>query len=76
MARTPKGTKGEAWGILNPYGDIWTTRTFETEQDARDHVAAFWSDLDGGTERDLRKFKPVRVNVHVTVATPKEAHDG
>lgn len=69
--RQPKGAKGEAWGILNPYGDLWTHKTFESETAALEYVRAWWSwNREAGG--DLTRFKPIRVNVHVTAirATP------
>lgn len=68
--KTCRGNAGEAWGIMNPYGDIWTTRTFETKADAVQHVKDFWTKLEGGASRDLSLFRPVRVKVHVTLAKP------
>ena len=68
MAKKPRGNEGIAWGILNPWGDVWTTNTFETEEAARAHVREFWARFP--EQRDLTKFKPVRVKVHVSVATP------
>lgn len=69
-ARQPKGARGEAWGILNPYGDLWTWQTFETQDEAMEHVARVWRPL-GGTA--IQGFKPIRVNVHVTAL--KARHD-
>lgn len=60
--------RAEAWGILNPYGTLWTHQTFLTEQDARDYVAQWWKGME--SDGDLSRFRPVRV--HVTVA-PTEA---
>ena len=58
--------EGEAWGILNPYGRLWTHHTFPSEDAARRQVEAFWR----GNPRagDLSGFKPVRVNVRTTLA--------
>lgn len=63
--RKPKGAKGEAWGILNPYGDLWTWQSFDTEAEALEYIVRFWR---GNPKIDLRQFKPVRVKVHTTVA--------
>lgn len=66
MSKKPKPATGEAWGILNPYGDLWTRKTFDTEEAARQHVRAWWS-WNPEAGGDLSKFKPVRVKVRVTV---------
>jgi len=72
--RKPKGTSGQEWGILNPYGDLWTYEVFETPAEARKHIADFWRDIYGN--HDLTKYKIVRVNVRVTAVWPiKEASD-
>lgn len=72
--RRPKGAQGEAWGILNPYGDLWTWQTFGTPEQAMQHVAHFWRTTK---DMDLSKFKPVRVKVHVTALREKgEHHEG
>ena len=76
MTKKPKGAKGEAWGILNPYGDLWTHETFKSEAAALEYVRAWWSwDREGGG--DLARFKAICVNVHVTAALPaKDTDDG
>ena len=71
----PKSAEGDAWGILNPYGDLWTHRTFPNEQAAAQHVKDFWRGVTLEKTGDLRRFKPVRVKVRVTVATPTAQED-
>lgn len=61
--KAPKPATGEAWGILNPYGDLWTYETFRTPAAAMAHVASFWR----GINHDLGAYKAVRVEVRVTV---------
>lgn len=74
-AKMPKGARGEAWGILNPYGDLWTWQTFDTPELAISYVERFWRDIK--TAHELSRFKPVRVKVHVTPARvqPETPHD-
>lgn len=73
MGKKPRGTYGEAWGILNPYGDIWTTTTFETEDAASAYVRHFWANFPGGARQNPHLFQPVRVKVHVTpLPTPPD----
>lgn len=71
LARRPKGTKVERWGILNPYGDLWTHETFESADQARRYVHRFWQGLNGAGG-DLRRFRPIRVKVHVTASTKRQ----
>jgi hypothetical protein len=59
--------EGEAWGILNPYGRLWTHNTFPSEDAARRHVEAFWRGNPNAGDY-VRGLKPVRVNVRVTLA--------
>jgi hypothetical protein len=65
--KKPKPARGEAWGILNPYGDLWTYETFESEDAVKAYVKRFWSDFPPSSRGDLTKFKPVRVRVTVSV---------
>jgi len=58
MAKTkkPQTASGDCYGILNPYGDMWTYRSFETEAEARAFIKNFWRDDPG----DISRFKVVR----------------
>lgn len=68
--KRPKGARGEAWGILNPYGDLWTHSTFDSPEEATAYVERFWQGISGA--RDLRRFRPIRVKVHVTAKARKQ----
>lgn len=69
--RKPKAATGEAWGIINPFGDVWTYDTLKTPEAAEEYVRWFWAGTKDGPALDT--FKPVRVRVRVTVApAPKE----
>lgn len=73
-ASRPKGyTDDTRFGILNPWGDVWTSETFTSEDRARKHIEDFWRGInDAG---DLTMFKIVPVRVHVTVRRQAlEAH--
>lgn len=70
MGVTAKPAEGIAWGILNPYGDLWTHRTFPSEKAAEQHVMDFWRGVSVEKTGDLRRFRPVQVKVHVSVFTP------
>ena len=60
--KEPKPYQMKRFGILNPYGDIWSPETFSTEAEAKRHVENFWR----GTKRtNLSAFKIIKVNVTV-----------
>lgn len=67
--KRPKPKRVQRFGILNPYGDLWTHSTFETEHAAQMHVVIFWR---GDKNVDVSKFRvvPVRVTVSV-IAKPQ-----
>jgi hypothetical protein len=61
--KSPKPYEWQAFGILNPYGDLWTPEFFEDPEDAFEHMKVFW----GPTYEDkARGFKVVPVDVMVT----------
>lgn len=68
MSKKPKPYRRERLGIINPYGDIWTSETFDTEQAARKYIADFWRGLQG--EADIDQFKVVPVVVRVSALEP------
>lgn len=74
MGKRPKPARGEAWGILNPWGDFWTYETFATELEAREYVRRFWNSPGFLAEpRDLSAYRIVRAKVTVSLADrPKE----
>lgn len=70
--KKPKGARGTAWGILNPWGDVWTHNTFTTSMAASAHIDEFW-DQPGFGPTDRSKFRVVPVEVQVTYSPPKAA---
>jgi hypothetical protein len=52
-------------GILNRWGQLWTTDTFDTETEAAEHLKNFWSSpgFKGGYEPKHFPIVPVRVTV-------------
>ncbi|MEH2501271.1 hypothetical protein V1290_000082 [Bradyrhizobium sp. AZCC 1578] len=56
--KRPKTASNTGYGILNPYGDMWTSEVFSTEGQARGHLERFWRTVPGGS--DLSKYKIVR----------------
>ena len=75
--RTPKATSRVGYGIVNPYGDMWTTDIFETEDSARKHLANFWRGVEN---QDLRRYRIVRAETRTSflgdLATTKGEDDG
>lgn len=67
--RKPKSTSREMWGILNRYGDVWTSDAFETPAAARQHLNTYWRDFPGGPH-DTSGFKIVKVRVRVSSIYP------
>jgi len=64
--RKPKGlTSKGRFGILNPWGTIWTPETFDTRQAASTYVERYWADFGPGA-RDPKDFEVVPVSVRVT----------
>lgn len=76
--KRPKPARGKSFGILNPYGDLWTYDHFRTEQEAHEHIRTFWRSFPGPA-RDTSRFKVVPVRVTVSVirspATPTGGQD-
>lgn len=71
--KKPKPARGKAFGILNPYGDLWTYEHFPNEASARAYVREFWATVPDHNQ-DLSKFKVVPVRVTVS-ALPPPPHD-
>lgn len=74
-ASRPRGyVDTNRFGILNPWGDIWTSETFKSEAEARKHIEDFCRLIDDAGS--LTRFKVVPVRVHVTAIRPAlEAHN-
>lgn len=53
--------KAVAYGILNDYGEFWTTKTFDSIVDAEMFVKRFWS--KSLQQIDLSQFKIIRVKI-------------
>lgn len=62
----PKPYRCRRYGILNPYGDVWSPETFNTMLAAREHVKRFWSNQP---DHDLSKYEIVPVKVIVSAVT-------
>lgn len=63
--KTPRPYKMERFGILNPWGQIWSCNTFETADDARKYLYDFFAKSE---DHDTSRFKIIPVNVTITAA--------
>lgn len=63
VTKAPRSSTLDRWGILNPWGDVWTVDTFNDADSAREYLRAFWS----GQKQDLTTFRIVPVRVRVSV---------
>jgi len=72
VTRKAKPARGKAYGILNPFGDLWTYDHFPNEGAARLHVADFWRGNPSAPDLSLFKVVPVRVTVSVIQNAPRK----
>jgi hypothetical protein len=68
LEKLPTPYEYEAFGILNPHGDIWTPEWFHTEREALAHVRRFFHGFNG---KPWKKFKAVPVAITIR-ALPSE----
>lgn len=61
MAKKGKPQKATrtGYGILNPYGDMWTSHVFERPEQAADYVRDYWKQFPA-SNTDVSKFKVVK----------------
>lgn len=57
----PAPARRDGFGIVGPYGNVWSIDVFDTPSQAERHLADFWRGID----RDLTKFKIVRVRASI-----------
>lgn len=57
------------WGIMNPYGSLWTDQAFETPAEAEKSLRDFWKDIP---KVSLSGFRIVLVRRSITL----EVDDG
>ena len=67
--RNPHALVFEAFGILSPYGGVWTRDVFETEASARQHIAAFWAKTPKLDQSEFRVV-PVCVTINPLPSPP------
>jgi hypothetical protein len=53
------------WGILNPWGDLWTYEAFGTQAEARVHLEKWWAAFDGSKPATGYRIVPVKVMTSV-----------
>lgn len=66
-SNAPRPYRMDRFGILSPYGDIWSCNTFGTEDEARQYIADYWR----GTGVRLDTFKVVPVEVVVSARSSR-----
>lgn len=75
-AKPARSTGCTVFGILNPYGDLWTWQTFGSEEEARAHVRDFWRGMQGEANTDQFTIIPVKVTVSDARPTPSPQESG
>lgn len=60
----PRVTRGK-WGILNYSNEFWTSRIFDSAEDAYDALVEYWN-KDKGT-LDGFKIVPIEISIQVEV---------
>jgi hypothetical protein len=58
MSKKPKTASREGYGILNPYGDMWSSNVFDTMDEASEYLRNFWRKSKPGA--DLSAYKIVK----------------
>lgn len=58
--KKPGSATAKGFGILNPYGDMWTSEIFETPAEAEAYVRTYWANFPGSHGADPSKYKVVR----------------
>jgi hypothetical protein len=67
LKRKIRTANRDGYGILNPYGDMWTTEIFETPAAAEQFVRDFWR---GAKDIDHSRFRVVRARVRTSFVGP------
>lgn len=65
-----KSTSRTGWGIVSPYGQMWTTEIFQTEEEAGDYIKRFWAGVKNAPE--LSKFRIVRAKTTTSALLSQE----
>lgn len=63
MSKNSKAKKIKAFGILNAFGDFWTTKTFQDEAEAEDYKELFWSKIENPPDMSKHKVVPVEITL-------------
>lgn len=70
MAKRKTYTR-RGFGILNPWGDLWTGTVFDNEAEARIYFDRFWSSPGfEKADKDFSKYKVVPVSSTTQVVNP------
>lgn len=60
---TAKPNRHKAFGILNPFGDVWSPHWFDRAEDAERYIRSFWSGVKNPPDPAAFKVVPVRVTI-------------
>jgi hypothetical protein len=55
----PKAATRDGWGILNPFGDMWTHHLFSSPEQAKKHFDLAWAGVAGATRPEWSDYKAV-----------------
>lgn len=66
----PKPATCRGFGIVNPFGDIWSTNIFETENEARSYINDYCWSMKGW---DATKFSIIPVEATVRAIAGRQA---
>lgn len=54
--KRPAMSSHNGYGILSPYGDMWTSSIFNSPTEAKDYIRDFWRGVKG---HDITKYRIV-----------------
>lgn len=52
--KRPKLTSHNGYGIVSPYGDMWSSHIFPTREAAKAHIRDFWQGVKGHSLKGYR----------------------
>ena len=53
----------KSFGILNAYGDFWTTETFKTKLEANKYMEKFWDGVERKPDMSKHKIVPIEIRI-------------
>lgn len=77
MPNKPKSAHRDGWGILNRYGDMWSSNVFSTKEQAESYLRDFWRGNENAP--DLTSYRIIwcrQRTVPIREPEAKKARDG